>query len=94
MMTFDNGTSTRQSTASEITESMIRLLVQGMITLGVMGGWIWAVTQQLNVATTLQPIVIILMAFWFGEGALSTLIGYKRDAQHLALRQVTEKNRE
>jgi len=69
-MTFDNGVSTSTSTIQEVSEQMIRLIIQGIITLAVLGGWIWAIVNRPEVAPMLQTPVFAVIGFWFGQGVM------------------------
>lgn len=87
-MTFDNGVSTRNSTVSDITEQSIRLIVQGVITLAVLGGWIYTVVTGNPDAAQFQPAVIAVIAFWFGQSIASAWIGAKRIDQSVQLARI------
>ncbi len=86
-MTFDNGTSTRTSTATEITEQSIRLIIQGVITLAVLGGWIYATITGNPAAATFQTPVIAVIAFWFGQSVAYTWLSAKHVDQQVKLAQ-------
>ncbi len=86
-MTFDNGVNTRNSTAAEITEQSIRLIIQGVITLAVLGGWIYTTVTGNPAAGTFQPAVLAVIAFWFGQSVAYTWLSAKHVDQQVKLAQ-------
>ncbi len=75
-MTFDNGASIG---SGSVTEQAIRLIVQAIITLAVIGAWFYMLTVQNPAADMIGPIVMTLIAAWFGQGIVGTIAGYKKD---------------
>lgn len=81
-MTFSNGVNTQTSTPQEITEASIKLIVQAIVTLAVIGAWIYCiVTNNPNAAEFTVPVITVIGA-WFGQSAAEMwLQGKKTVAQ-------------
>lgn len=75
-MTFDNG---QTAGSGSVTEQAIRLIVQAIITLAVLGAWIYMLTTGNARADELAAVVALLIPAWFGQGIVSTIAGWKRD---------------
>lgn len=79
-MTFDDGSQTGVSTQAQITESLIRLLAQIVISVGVIGAYL-IVTVQGNIpaSNNLQVVAMGAIAFWLGQSAISGWTGIQRE---------------
>lgn len=79
-MTFEDGNQTGVSTQAQITESLIKLIAVLAISLAIVGAYLIAVMQDnAAAAASLQPLIAIVMALWFGQGAISTYASVKRE---------------
>lgn len=78
-MTFDNGVSTANSTVQEVSEQMIRLIIQAIMTLAVLGGWLWSVVNRPDITPALQAPLYAVVGFWFGQGIVGTWAGVQHN---------------
>ncbi len=77
-MTFSNGVNTVTGTAQEITEASIKLIVQAIVTLAVIGAWIYCiVTNNPNASEFTVPVITVIGA-WFGQSAAELWLQGKR----------------
>lgn len=83
-MTFDNGQTTG---GGNVTEQFVRLIVQAIITLAVIGGWFYMLSVQSPMSAEIQPLVISVIGFWFAQGVVGVFAGYKRDQSIAAIEQ-------
>lgn len=84
-MTFSNGVSTQTGTPLEVAESSIRLIVQAIITLAVLGGWIYCTVTGNPAAPTFQVPMLALIGAWFGQSVAETWIAGKKAVQQVEL---------
>lgn len=76
-MTFDDGvdTTSQEVTHARITESLIRLLAQIVLSVGIVGVYLIMLAQGNPHATDLQTVVLGVIAFWLGQSVTSAWAG-------------------